>query len=316
MSQYGAYAAYFGLDINQSLDTQICTMMEGNPTWQQFFLSNALNSWHNYRAVSAEADLNGFQMEELQTQALENAAAELDEAAKANGYESGIDMVHSSLGAAAELEDYTYFMELYYKANGYYNQLSKQFAPTQEELEAYYEEHAEGYAASGITKDSRSVNVRHILIYPEGADGSNIFTEEFSEDAWAAGEASAQALLEQFLAGEQTEEAFAALANEHSQDPGSNQNGGLYEGVTEGEMVQAFNDWCFDASRQPGDTGIVKTEYGYHVMYFCGSTSLWQQYVESDYISEKTSALADEIVAQFPLTVQYGDILLALSELR
>lgn len=316
MSQYGAYAAYFGLDINQSLDTQICTMMEGNPTWQQFFLSNALNSWHNYRAVSAEADLNGFQMEELQTQALENAAAELDEAAKANGYESGIDMVHASLGAAAELEDYTYFMELYYKANGYYNQLSKQFAPTQEELEAYYEEHAEGYAASGITKDSRSVNVRHILIYPEGADGSNIFTEEFSEDAWAAGEASAQALLEQFLAGEQTEEAFAALANEHSQDPGSNQNGGLYEGVTEGEMVQAFNDWCFDASRQPGDTGIVKTEYGYHVMYFCGSTSLWQQYVESDYISEKTSALADEIVAQFPLTVQYGDILLALSELR
>ena len=316
MSQYGAYAAYFGLDINESLDTQVCTMMEGNPTWQQFFLSTALNSWHNYRAMASEAEANGFEMDAAQVQALENVAAELDEAAKTNGYESGIDMVHSSLGAAAELEDYTYFMELYYKANGYYNQLSKQFAPTEEELDAYYEAHAEGYTASGITKDTRSVDVRHILIYPEGADGSNIFTEEFSEEAWAAGEASAQQLLEQFLAGEQTEEAFAALANEHSQDPGSNQNGGLYKGVTEGEMVQAFNDWCFDASRQVGDTGIVKTEYGYHVMYFSGSTSLWQQYVESDYISEKTSALADEVVAKFPLTVQYGDILLALSELR
>ena len=316
MSQYGAYAAYFGLDINQSLDTQICSVMEDGQTWQQFFLGTALNSWHNYVAMAAEADVNGFEMTELQTEAITNAAAELDESAQANGYESGIAMIHSSLGAAAELEDYTYFMELYYKANGYYNQLAEQIHPTGEELDAYFEEHAEGYAASGITKDSHSVNVRHILIYPEGADGSNIFTQDFPEEAWAAGEASAKALLEQFLAGEQTEDAFAALANEHSQDPGSNQNGGLYEGVTEGEMVQAFNDWCFDEARQVGDTGVVKTEYGYHVMYFCGSETLWQQYAESDYVSEKTSALADEIVARFPLTVQYGEILLALAELK
>ena len=315
MSQYGAYAAYFGLDINQSLDTQMCSVLEEPRTWQQYFLEAALNSWHNYRAMAAEADLNGFEMTELQRQALENAAEELDEAAKANGYESGIAMVHSSLGAAAELEDYVYFMEMYYKANGYYNQLANQFHPTEEELNAYYEEHADGYAASGITKEQKSVDVRHILIYPEGADGSNIFTEEFSEEAWAAGEETAKALLEQFLAGEQTEDAFAALANEHSQDPGSNQNGGLYEGVTEGEMVQAFNDWCFDESRQPGDTGVVKTEYGYHVMYFSGSQSLWQQYVESDYVTDKTGALADEITAKCPITVQFGDILLALSDL-
>ena len=315
MSQYGAYAAYFGLDINQSLDTQMCSVLEEPRTWQQYFLEAALNSWHNYRAMAAEADLNGFEMTELQRQALENAAEELDEAAKANGYESGIAMVHSSLGAAAELEDYVYFMEMYYKANGYYNQLANQFHPTEEELNAYYEEHADGYAASGITKELKSVDVRHILIYPEGADGSNIFTEEFSEEAWAAGEETAKALLEQFLTGEQTEEAFAALANEHSQDPGSNQNGGLYEGVTEGEMVQAFNDWCFDESRQPGDTGVVKTEYGYHVMYFSGSQSLWQQYVESDYVTDKTGALADEITAKCPITVQFGDILLALSDL-
>ena len=37
-------------------------------------------------------------------------------------------------------------------------------------------------------------------------------------------------------------------------------------------MVKAFNDWCFDESRQPGDTGIVKTSYGYHVMYFVGKS--------------------------------------------
>ena len=37
-------------------------------------------------------------------------------------------------------------------------------------------------------------------------------------------------------------------------------------------MVAAFNDWCFDSSRKPGDTGIVETTYGYHVMYFVGTT--------------------------------------------
>ena len=33
-------------------------------------------------------------------------------------------------------------------------------------------------------------------------------------------------------------------------------------------MVDAFNDWCFDAARQSGDTGLVDTSYGTHIMYF------------------------------------------------
>ena len=39
-------------------------------------------------------------------------------------------------------------------------------------------------------------------------------------------------------------------------------------------MVDAFENWCFDASRATGDTGIVETEYGYHVMYFVGNSEL------------------------------------------
>ena len=316
MVQYGAYAAYFGLDVTQSLDTQVCPLSEESRTWQQFFLEGALNSWMNYRAMAAEADANGFELTAEQRDNLENAATELEETALANGYASGNDMLHSSLGAAAELEDYVYFMELYYKANGYYAQMASQFEPTDEELEAYYDEHAEGYTASNITKDTKSVDVRHILVYPEGADGTNIATEEFSDEAWDAAKEQAQAILDEFLAGDQSEDSFAALANEHSADPGSNQNGGLYEGVTEGEMVAAFNDWCFDPERQVGDTGLVKTNYGYHVMYYSGSTLLWKQYVRSDYVTEKTNALADEVAAQCPLTVQYGDILLANSVIQ
>ena len=39
--------------------------------------------------------------------------------------------------------------------------------------------------------------------------------------------------------------------------------------VQRGEMVQEFEDWCF-ADHKEGDTGIVKTKFGYHVMYYVG----------------------------------------------
>lgn len=316
MSQYGTYVSYFGLDVSKPLDTQMCSGLEEARTWQQFFLEGALNSWNNYRAMAAEADANGFELTEQQRAAIDNAAAELEEAAAANGFESGIAMLHSSLGAGAELEDYVYFMELYYKANGYYAQIAQSFEPTDEQLDDYFEEHAEGYASSGITKDTKLVNVRHILVYPEGADGTNLATQEFSEEAWAASEKKAQEILDQFLAGDKTEESFAALANEYSEDPGSNTNGGLYENVSEGEMVAAFNDWCFDAARQVGDTGIVKTNYGYHVMYFSGSQTTWQKYARNDYMVENATAAAKEIAAKLPMTVQYSDILLANSVIQ
>ncbi len=61
---------------------------------------------------------------------------------------------------------------------------------------------------------------------------------------------------------------FAFLAAENSADTGSASNGGLYEEIYPGQTVDAFDAWCFDASRQPGDTDIVETQYGYHVMYF------------------------------------------------
>ena len=49
-------------------------------------------------------------------------------------------------------------------------------------------------------------------------------------------------------------------------------------------MVEAFNDWCFDESRKAGDTGIVETDFGYHIIYFAGVTDnyYWKQVAESD----------------------------------
>lgn len=101
-------------------------------------------------------------------------------------------------------------------------------------------------------------NVRHILLSTE---------DQGSEDA---AQKKADEVYAEWKNGAKTEESFAELAGKYSNDSGSSSNGGLYENVYEGQMVDTFNDWCFDESRKVGDTGIVKTTYGYHIMYFVG----------------------------------------------
>lgn len=117
------------------------------------------------------------------------------------------------------------------------------------------------------------VNVRHILLQHEGGTtDESTGTTTYTDEEKAATLAKAEELLATFTAGEATEEAFATLASENSQDTGSITTGGLYEDVYPGQMVSSFNDWCFDASRQPGDTGIVESDYGYHIMYFSSNS--------------------------------------------
>lgn len=140
------------------------------------------------------------------------------------------------------------------------------------------------------TQDYQLVNVRHILISA---------TDSSDADAMAAAKTEAELVLSEWEAGDATEESFAALANTHSTDPGSNTTGGLYENVYQGQMVDAFNDWCFDESRQVGDTGIVETSYGYHVMYFSGYSTEYDSYLDYTVDSTlRTNAFNDWYAAQ------------------
>ena len=126
---------------------------------------------------------------------------------------------------------------------------------------------------------SDTVDVRHILIQPEAgtlSEGDDGYEEE-QASLMADAKKVADDLLDQWKNGAATEDSFAELANENSSDTGSNTKGGLYTQVYQGEMVSSFNDWCFDPSRQPGDTGVIETTYGYHVMYFVGTDiPYWQ----------------------------------------
>ncbi len=59
---------------------------------------------------------------------------------------------------------------------------------------------------------------------------------------------------------------FAKLAKENSDDPGSKDNGGLYEKVTKGKMMPEFEAAAL--AQQPGQIApdLVETSFGYHII--------------------------------------------------
>ena len=75
-------------------------------------------------------------------------------------------------------------------------------------------------------------------------------------------------------------------------------------------MVQAFNDWLFDPSRKPGDTDIVETEYGYHIMYFSGSQENWMSNVESYILTERTVDMVKKAKERYPMDATYRKVVL------
>ena len=137
------------------------------------------------------------------------------------------------------------------------------------------------------------IDVRHILVQPEGGT-TDPYTgmPSYSQEELAAAKPIAEDLLAQWKAGEATEDTFAALATEHSDDTGSAADGGLIEDVYPGQMVVNFNDWCYDEARKAGDTGIVESDYGYHVMYFVGNSD--QSYRDYMIESELRQAAVEE----------------------
>lgn len=151
--------------------------------------------------------------------------------------------------------------------------------------------------ASPYRSENSTVNVRHILL-SDAVYGSREKALKKAEE-----------LLAELESAGNITEAFALLALEYSEDPGSYYNGGLYLNVTEGYMIESFNDWCFYADRKEGDTGIVESDYGVHVMYFEGDGGEeWKASVSADITSQRFDELTAEWSKMY--TVVFDDTVL------
>lgn len=312
LEDYGYYAVYYGLDHTQPLDEQSCRENEGN--WQQFFLDKALLNWHSYQALAMMAEDEAVALNEKLQSDLDNLRASMTEAVLESDYNSIDELIRADMGAGCDYDDYYRYMDTYYRGYSYLEQKLDQASITDDMIREYYDAHTEELAEEGISKDSGNLmDVRHILIAVEGGTEDEEGEVTYSEAEWEACRAEAQVVLDQWLAGEATEESFAELAYEHSEDTGSNENGGLYENLNEKSgFVQEFIDWYMDESRKPGDYGLIRTSYGYHVMYFVEAEAQWLRTCRQGVLTEKTSELLAQARERFPMEVEYKKIALAV----
>lgn len=133
-------------------------------------------------------------------------------------------------------------------------------------------------SATSHLDESATKDVAHILVsFDDYKTGTTITDEEK-----AKAKAEADKILADYLAGEKTQEAFEKLGEEKTADSNV-----VYEGVSKGDMVEEFENWIFDEARTVGETGIVETTYGYHVMYFIGDGKLaWENTAHSGVLND------------------------------
>jgi hypothetical protein len=315
LQEYGSYASYFGLDYSLGLDVQMCEAAETPMTWQQFFLDSALSTWRSYQAMALEREANGIEMDADTQTYLDGLEEEMKLNAEKSGHESVEAMVRSFVGAGPTVEDYIQFIKCYYDGYSYFSHVYDNTLPTAEEVDAYFTEHEASYAEQGVTRDGGVyVDVRHILIQPEGGETGEDGYPVYTEEAWAAAKAEADRIYGIWKGGNTTEDRFGQLAQEYSVD-GSASNGGLYTGVAKGQMVENFNNWCFDENRKEGDYDLIQTQFGYHIMYFVGSQDIWFVTAENDLITQTVSALVPAALEKHPAEVDYSAIKLGLVSL-
>lgn len=125
-----------------------------------------------------------------------------------------------------------------------------------------------------------SVNVRAVLT--EDGNGQEIL------DEWAAGEA--------------TEDSFAALADRYNDPMYINTEGGLIEGIDARVLEEAMTDWLTDGARAYGDTTVITTSDAAmtYVFYYIGAGDpVWKvdvrdiliNDIKTEYVSSLTEGL-------------------------
>lgn len=150
-------------------------------------------------------------------------------------------------------------------------------------------------APAEVEYDTKSV--RHILF--QSTSYSSV--EECKNKALA--------VLDEFNA-DPTSEHFTELVKKYSEDTASVEAGGLYENIRLDQTVADFENWAFDEARKPGDTGLVLSSFGYHIMYFVGNgihVAEGHEKAESALVAAKYAADHETLEAKYSVTVNDAD---------
>ena len=159
-------------------------------------------------------------------------------------------------------------------------------------------------------------DVRHILITAETTTDEDDKVVAPTGKAWADAKEKIEAIQAEYEAGAKTEDSFAALANEKSDD-GDGTTGGLYTKIgPDDSYVPEFLEWIYTDGRSVGDTGIVQHEakdtdrnkyWGYHFIYMAGDNEpVWMRDTREALANQDTSAWLDELTDNYAAVLTGG----------
>ncbi len=305
----GEYAAYYGLNTAAPLENQECTLTDVPMTWQQFMIDETLYYWHSTASLALEAKAAGLSASQEEMTALQE---QLEETASAQGYSSALSMIQSKYGSCVTVEDYLEVAETKILADTYYVNQLEALTPEHGEVSAYYDENSASLEKQGIRKDDMPANVtiRQILVKPEG---NAILAGTYSREQMDGAQAVAQDILAKWSAEDGTEDGFAALVKDNSSDTATKFTGGLYEALVPGEIPSSsINEWCFDSARKAGDTVIVESNSGVHILYFISASedSYWFTTVKDTMMQDRMEAMLTQAREAHPYEVDFAKLLI------
>jgi foldase protein PrsA len=204
----------------------------------------AYDNMVSHKILLSEAKKSGFKLTAEQekefTDSINQSIASVD-----GGEATLIKELDKYIGIT--LAQYKEIQKNVYLTSKYYESEAKKIAVTDDEITQYY-------GKNKAKLDSTSV--RHILFFTVDTTTG----KELAADKVKEAETKANDVLKKVKAGEDIEK----LVTEYSEDTSKTDNKGIIEVKNDGTLVKAFQDWGLAA--KVGDTGIVKTEYGYHVV--------------------------------------------------
>ena len=263
ITQYGSYLSYFGLDTSKDLSTQ---MYSDTLTWQDYFEQNAVESLKQNKALMAEAKAAGFTYDTTDEY---NTFKETIKTSAAAAGVSDKEYVRSIYGSYATMGRIEEYVKNDMVMNAYYQKLQEDNAPSDGEIQSYYEENKATYdsvdyrlttiEADLPTEPTELADpVEETAADTTGTTDGTAATDTTQDTAYQPSDAEiAKAMDDAKVLADAAEQTVAKDGEAHENEKKSSVN-------------YMISDWLFDDARKAGDTTVITNDnsHCYYVVAF------------------------------------------------
>ena len=263
ITQYGSYLSYFGLDTSKDLSTQ---MYSETLTWKDYFEQNAVESLKQNKALMAEAKAAGFTYDTTDEY---NTFKETIKTSAAAAGVSDKEYVRSIYGSYATMGRIEEYVKNDMVMNAYYQKLQEDNAPSDDEVQSYYEENKATYdsvdyrlttiEAELPTEPTELADpVEETAADTTGSTDGTAATDSTQDTAYQPSDAEiAKAMEDAKVLADDAEQTVAKDGEAHENEKKSSVN-------------YLISDWLFDDARKAGDTTVITNDnsHCYYVVAF------------------------------------------------